>query len=63
MRKFIFSGTFISALGSGWSVLQTTRKGPRDWRLILMWISWGASVAIAVGTVLEQSRTADELEE
>ncbi len=63
MRKFIFSGTFISALASGWSVLQTTRKGPRDWRLVLMWVSWGASVAIAVGTVLEQSRAADQLEE
>ncbi|WP_394769172.1 hypothetical protein [Lacisediminihabitans sp.] len=63
MRKFIFSGTLISAILGGWSTLQTTRRGPRDWRLILMWISWAATVAIAVGTIIEQSRDADELEE
>lgn len=63
MRKYIFNGSLISAVFGGWSALQTTRKGPRDWRLILMWISWGTSVAIAVGTVLQQSKEADELEE
>lgn len=63
MRKFIFSGTLISAVIGGWSTLQTTRKGPRDWRLILMWVSWAITVVIAVDSVVEQSRTADELEE
>ena len=63
MRKFIFSGTLISAILGGWGTLQTTRRGPRDWRLILMWISWAATVAIPVGTVIEQSRDANELEE
>ncbi len=63
MRKFIFSGTLISAVIGGWSTLQTTRKGPRDWRLILMWVIWAITVVIAVDSVVEQSRTADELEE
>ena len=63
MRKFIFSGTLISAVIGGWGTLQTTRKGPRDWRLILMWVSWTITVVIAVDSVLERSRTADELEE
>ena len=63
MRKYIFSGTMLSAIFGGWNALQTTRKGPRDWRLILMWISWGLSIAIAVGTVMQQSREAEELEE
>ena len=63
MRKFIFSGTLISAVIGGWGTLQTTRKGPRDWRLILMWVSWAITVVIAVDSVVEQSRTADELEE
>ncbi len=63
MRKYIFSGTLLSALFGGWGVLQTSRKGPRDWRLILMWISWGLSIAIAVGTVIEQTQEAQELEE
>jgi len=63
MRKFLFNGAIISSIFGGFSVLQTTRKGPRDWRLILMWISWGASLAIAVGTVIEQANANDEIEE
>jgi hypothetical protein len=62
MRKFIFSTTVLGAVVGGWSTLQQTRRGPRDWRLILMWITWALTVAIAVGTVAENSRTA-ELEE
>ncbi|CAN5406154.1 hypothetical protein BH10ACT4_BH10ACT4_14730 [soil metagenome] len=63
LRKFIFSGTLISAVIGGWGTLQTTRKGPRDWRLALMWISWAITVVIAVDSVLEQSRAVDELKE
>lgn len=62
MRKFIFSSTMLSALFGGWSTVQATRRGPRDWRLILMWISWALTVAIAVGTVLKE-QDIDELEE
>jgi hypothetical protein len=63
VRKFIFSGSLISAILGGWGTLQTTRKGPRDWRLILMWISWAATVAIAIGTIVKQSQDADEFDE
>ncbi len=55
MRKFLFNGSMISAIFGAWGVVQTTRKGPRDWRLVLMWISWGLSVAIAVGTVVKDA--------
>jgi hypothetical protein len=55
MRKFIFSSSVLGALFGGVGVVQATRKGPRDWRLILMWVSWLAAVAIAVGTVIEDS--------
>ena len=55
MRKFLFSSSVISALFGGWSTLQTTRRGPRDWRLLLMWVSWALSVAIAVGTVVNEA--------
>lgn len=51
MRKFIFSTTVLSAVFGGWSTLQATKKGPRDWRIALMWISWALTVAVAVGTV------------
>ena len=63
MRKFIFNGSIISAIFGGLGVVQTTRKGPRDWRLILMWISWGITLAVAIGTVIEQANDANELEE
>ncbi|MDF1479230.1 hypothetical protein PYV02_09070 [Leifsonia sp. H3M29-4] len=63
MRKFIFNTSILSALFGVWGVVQATRKGPRDWRLVLMWIGWGIAVALAVGSVIEQSRAANELEE
>ena len=63
MRRFIFNTSILSALFGVWGVVQATRKGPRDWRLVLIWISWGIAVALAVGSVIEQSRAANELEE
>ncbi len=63
MRRFMFNTTLLSAVFGGWGTVQATRKGPRDWRLLMMWISWGATVAIAVGTIIKQSQTHDELED
>ncbi|MBW4032037.1 MAG: hypothetical protein HIU88_05175 [Acidobacteria bacterium] len=60
MRKFLFSTSVLSAVFSGVSVARTTKSGPRDWRLILQWVIWGASVAIAVGTVIEKSNDAED---
>ncbi|WAB83982.1 hypothetical protein OVN20_13280 [Microcella daejeonensis] len=53
MRKYIFNGAIINAAFSAVGVINATRKGPHDWRLALMWASWGISVAIAVGTIIE----------
>lgn len=61
MRKFIFNASVLSSLFGAVGVVQATRKGPRDWRLILMWVAWACSVAIAVGTVVEDQKT-NELE-
>ncbi len=62
MRKFIFNTSVIGAVFGVFGVIQSTRRGPRDWRLLLAWISWGLTVAIAVGTVVENAKTR-ELEE
>jgi hypothetical protein len=62
MRKFIFNGSIVSAIFGAVHVLQTTRKGPRDWRLILLWVSWAATLAVAIGTVVKQANDPDELE-
>ncbi len=58
MRKFIFNTSFLSAIFGGWGAIQSTRRGPRDWRLILLWISWALSMAIAVGTVVKEANNA-----
>lgn len=62
MRKFIFNFSVLSAVFGAVGLVRQTTSGPRDWRLILMWIGWGINVAIAVGTVVENSKD-DELEE
>jgi hypothetical protein len=63
MRKILFNGAIISALIGAFNVIGVTRRGPRDWRLILMWVSWAATTAIAVGTIVkEASDKDDELE-
>lgn len=63
MRKYILNTSIISSIVGAVGVVQTTRKGPRDWRLILMWISWGITVALAVGSVMQQDEDARELED
>jgi hypothetical protein len=62
MRKYLFNGSLLSAVAGGWSIFQTTKQGPRDWRLILMWISWGLTIAIAVGTITKQAQDSYDLE-
>ncbi|MEJ3405067.1 hypothetical protein WDJ51_10010 [Rathayibacter sp. YIM 133350] len=55
MRKYLFNGAIISSIIGGWNAIQTTRKGPRDWRLAIGWIIWGLSLAVAIGTVRKDS--------
>ncbi len=60
MRKFIFNTSVLSALFGVFGPIKSTRNGPRDWRLVLLWVIWSATVAIAVGTVIEKSRDAED---
>jgi hypothetical protein len=59
VRKFIFNGTVISAVFGGISALRATREGPRDWRTVLLWVSWAATLASAVGTVIIDAKQAE----
>ena len=59
MRKYLFSGAVISAIFGAIGVVKATASGPRDWRLLLMWISWAASLAIAIGTVADETKRAE----
>jgi hypothetical protein len=63
MRKFLFSGAILSALFGGISAVRATREGPRDWRTALLWVSWAATMASAIGTVIIDARQAELDEE
>ena len=54
-----------SAVFPAIGLARASKDGPRDWRLILLWASFGIGLALAVGTVLEKSRQAEieQLEE
>lgn len=54
MRKYLFNAGFISSLTSAVPVLKATKSGPRDWRLALLWASWGIGVALALGAVAQR---------
>lgn len=60
MRKFLLNTSVLSAAFGALGLARTTKRGPRDWRLILLWLSWGATLAIAIGTVIERSRDEEE---
>lgn len=60
MRKFILNTSVLSAVFGVFGLVKSTQRGPRDWRLILMWLVWGATVAIAVGTVIERNKEVEE---
>jgi hypothetical protein len=60
MRKFLLNTSVLSAAFGVVGLARTTKRGPRDWRLILLWLSWGATLAIAIGTVIENSRDAED---
>jgi hypothetical protein len=62
MRKYLFSGAVLSSILGGVGIIRATAAGPRDWRLLLMWIAWGASLAIAIGTVADESKREELIE-
>lgn len=63
MRRFLFNSGVLGSIFGVVAVIKATQRGPRDWRLILMWVGWAITVAIAIGTVIEQEQHAGELED
>ncbi|TAM71362.1 MAG: hypothetical protein EPN48_01990 [Microbacteriaceae bacterium] len=60
MRKYLLNGSVLGAVFGAWSVIQSTRRGPRNRLLLLVWLSWALSLAVAIETVREKSREADD---
>jgi len=55
MRKYLMNVGVITAAGGAFGLIQATRSGPRDWRLLLMWLAWAISLALAIGTVSQNA--------
>lgn len=56
MRKYLLNWGVVSTSLGVVSVIQTTRTGPRDWRLVLAWASWLLSLAVVITAVHDHSK-------
>jgi hypothetical protein len=59
-RKYILNTGVLTSAFSFLGLARTTKRGPRDWRLVLMWISALLGLALAIGTVIENNRDAED---
>jgi hypothetical protein len=57
MRKYLFGTGLLSALTTGLTLLRGTRGDvPFTWRQALAWLSWGITLALAIGTIVDTHR-------
>jgi hypothetical protein len=57
MRKYLFGTGLLTAVTGGLTLLRGLReKEPFTWRQVLAWISWGISLALAIGAIVDVSR-------
>lgn len=56
MRNYLFGSGLISAVTSGVALLRGSKDTPFTWRAVLAWISWGISVALVIGTIVDMRR-------
>lgn len=54
MRKYLFGTGLISAVTSGVALLRGARGDvPFTWRQALAWLSWGITLALSIGTLID----------
>ncbi len=57
MRKYLFGTGILTALTSGLTLLRGVRGGEAfTWRTALAWLSWGITLALAIGTIVDTRR-------
>lgn len=54
--RYLFSTGLVAAISAGISLLRGTRQQPITWRAVLSWVSWGITMALAVGAVIDMNR-------
>lgn len=58
MRKYLFGTGIIGAITSGMTLLRSAREQDATWRTVIAWLSWGLSLALAIGSIVEVRRDA-----
>ncbi|MEJ1155745.1 MULTISPECIES: hypothetical protein [Microbacterium] len=57
MRSYVFGTGLLSALTGGLTLVRGLREGgPFTWRQALAWASWGITVALVVGAIVDTRR-------
>jgi hypothetical protein len=57
MRKYLFGTGLITAVMGGVGLLRGLREEDRfTWRVALAWLSWGITLALAVGAIVDVRR-------
>ncbi len=57
MRKYLFGTGIVSAVMGGLTLLRSLREGERfTWRTGLAWLSWGISLMLAIGAIVDTRR-------
>lgn len=57
MRKYLFGTGILTAFTGGMTLLRAVRENePFTWRTALAWLSWGISLALAIGAVVDVRR-------
>lgn len=54
--RYLFSTGLFAAISAGVSLLRGTREAPITWRALLAWLSWGITLALAIGAVVDMRR-------
>ncbi|GAA1676101.1 hypothetical protein [Microbacterium lacus] len=57
MRKYLFGTGLVSAVMGGVTLLRSLRSEETfTWRTALAWLSWGITLALAIGSVVDTRR-------
>lgn len=56
MRTILFTTGLFSAITTGMSLLRALRDEPFTWRTALAWLSWGISLILAIGAIVDVRR-------
>ncbi len=54
--RYLFSTGLFAAITAGLSLLKGTREAPITWRAVLAWLSWGITLALAIGAIVDTRR-------